>query len=112
VMRHDRHRQVNFTPARWTLGQTLYRHYAVEWNETYLLVEGGRAYTASAGYLRLCTVLGAHGVAGGQAPSCPNGGAMRTMHWWRAIVTGGSARPSIAHSSRPSSGRDCSDARP
>ena len=23
------------------LGQALYRHYAVDWNETYLLVEGG-----------------------------------------------------------------------
>lgn len=58
VMRHDRFGRVNFTPARSTLGQALYRHYAVNWNETYLLVEGGRAYTASAGYLRLCTVLG------------------------------------------------------
>jgi predicted DCC family thiol-disulfide oxidoreductase YuxK len=58
VMRHDRHARVNFTPVRSALGQALYRHYAVEWNETYLLVEGGRAYTASAGYLRLCAVLG------------------------------------------------------
>ena len=58
VMRHDRHARLNFTPARSTLGQALYRHYAVNWNETYLLVEGGRAYTASAGYLRLCTILG------------------------------------------------------
>jgi predicted DCC family thiol-disulfide oxidoreductase YuxK len=58
VMRNDRHGRVNFTPARSSLGQALYRHYAVEWNETYLLVEGGRAYTASAGYLRLCSVLG------------------------------------------------------
>src|ERR1700684_546140 len=58
VMRHDRHARVNFTPANSALGQALYRHYAIDWNETYLLVEGGRAYTASAGYLRLCTVLG------------------------------------------------------
>ena len=58
LMRHDRHARVNFTPARSPLGQALYRHYAVEWNGTYLLVEGGRAYTASAGYLRLCAVLG------------------------------------------------------
>ena len=58
VMRHDRHARVNFTPARSALGQALYRHYGVNWDETYLLVEGGRAYTASAGYLRLCTVLG------------------------------------------------------
>ena len=58
VMRHDRHARVNFAPACSALGQALYRHYAVNWNETYLLVEGGRAYTASAGYLRLCAVLG------------------------------------------------------
>jgi predicted DCC family thiol-disulfide oxidoreductase YuxK len=58
VMRHDRHQRVNFTPARSTLGQALYHHYHVELNETYLLVGGGRAYTASAGYLQLCTVLG------------------------------------------------------
>lgn len=58
LMRHDRHARVNFTPARSSLGQALYRHYGVDWNATYLLVEGGRAYTASSGYLRLCTVLG------------------------------------------------------
>lgn len=58
AMRHDRRARVNFTPVRSNLGQALYRHYAVEWNETYLLVAGGRAYTASAGYLRLCAVLG------------------------------------------------------
>jgi len=58
VMRHDRHARVNFTPVRSALGQALYRHYAVEWNETYLLVDGGRAHTASAGYMRLCAVLG------------------------------------------------------
>jgi predicted DCC family thiol-disulfide oxidoreductase YuxK len=58
VMRYDRRARVNFTPASSSLGQALYRHYRIDWNETYLLVEGGRAYTASAGYLRLCTVLG------------------------------------------------------
>jgi predicted DCC family thiol-disulfide oxidoreductase YuxK len=58
VMRHDRRARVNFTPARSPLGHALYRHYGLNWNETYLLVEDGRAYTASAGYLRLCTVLG------------------------------------------------------
>lgn len=58
LMRHDRHARVSFTPVRSGLGQALYRHYGIDWNETYLLIEGGRAYTASAGYLRLCTVLG------------------------------------------------------
>jgi predicted DCC family thiol-disulfide oxidoreductase YuxK len=58
LMRHDRRAQVNFTPVRSDLGRALYAHYRVDWNATYLLVEGGRAYTASAGYLRLCAVLG------------------------------------------------------
>lgn len=58
LMRRDRHARVNFTPVRSELGQALYLHYGVDWNATYLLIEGGRAYTASAGYLRLCVVLG------------------------------------------------------
>lgn len=58
VMRRDRQARVNFTPVRSQLGQALYAHYGVDWNTTYLLIEGGRAYTASAGYLRLCGVLG------------------------------------------------------
>ena len=58
VMRHDRKGRVNFTPARSGRGEALYRHYEVKWNETFLLIEGGHAYTASAGYLRLCSVLG------------------------------------------------------
>ena len=58
LMRHERRSRVNFTPVRSDLGQALYAHYGVDWNATYLLVEAGRAYTASAGYLRLCAVLG------------------------------------------------------
>ena len=58
LMRHDRQALVNFTPVRSELGQALYRHYGVDSNSTYLLIDGGRAYTASAGYLRLCAVLG------------------------------------------------------
>ena len=58
LMRHDRHARVNFTASRSELGQALYRHYGVDWNATYLLVVGGRGFTASAGYLRLCAVLG------------------------------------------------------
>lgn len=58
LMRHDRHARVNLTPVRSELGQALYRHYGIDWNTTYLLVSGGRAYTATAGYLRLCALLG------------------------------------------------------
>ena len=58
LMRHDRGARVNFTPAQSQLGRALCRHYDVDWNATYLLVDQGRAYTATAGYLRLCAVLG------------------------------------------------------
>src|SRR5260370_23754543 len=51
VTGHDPHARVNFTPVRSNLGPALHRHYAVKWNQTYLLVEGGRAYTASRGNL-------------------------------------------------------------
>lgn len=58
LMRHDARARVNFTAANSALGRALYQHYGVDFDATYLLVEGGRAYTASAGYLRLCAVLG------------------------------------------------------
>lgn len=58
LMRHDRRDRVRFTPAQAPLGQALYRHFGVDWNESYLLIVDGRGYTASAGYLRLCRVLG------------------------------------------------------
>lgn len=58
LMRHDRRARVNVTPVRSDLGRAIYEHYDIDWNATYLLVEAGRAYTASAGYLRLCAVLG------------------------------------------------------
>ena len=58
VMRRDRHHRVNFTPVRSELGQALYRHYQVDWNESYLLLSDGRAYTATAGYLQLARILG------------------------------------------------------
>lgn len=58
LMRVDRRGRVKLTPVASPLGQALYRHYGVDWNGSYLLVEGGRAYTATAGFLRLCAVLG------------------------------------------------------
>jgi predicted DCC family thiol-disulfide oxidoreductase YuxK len=58
VMRQDPQARVNFTAARSPLGQALYTHYAIDWNETYLLIANGHAYTATAGYLKLCELLG------------------------------------------------------
>ena len=56
-----------------------------------LLVKGGRAYTATAGYLQLCAVLGGPWHLLRAVTICPNGGATQCMHWWRAIATAGSA---------------------
>lgn len=58
VMRHDKRHKVNFTPARSQLGQALYRHFGVDWNESYLLIADGEGYTATAGYLKLAKILG------------------------------------------------------
>ncbi|AEG49185.1 thiol-disulfide oxidoreductase DCC [Sphingobium chlorophenolicum L-1] len=57
LMRHDRNGRVNFTPAQERLGQSLYTHYGVEMDESYLLIANGRAYTASRGYIELCRIL-------------------------------------------------------
>jgi predicted DCC family thiol-disulfide oxidoreductase YuxK len=58
IMRFDSARKVNFTSSKGPLGQALYHHYRVDPDESYLLITGGRAYTASAGYLVLCKILG------------------------------------------------------
>jgi predicted DCC family thiol-disulfide oxidoreductase YuxK len=58
LMRHDRSSRINFTSAQSPLGRALYAHYGVSMDETYLLIDGGRAFTASGGYVRLCGILG------------------------------------------------------
>ena len=58
IMRHDKTALVNYTPAQEALGQTLYAHYGVKMDESYLLIANGRAFTASRGYLELCRTLG------------------------------------------------------
>ncbi len=57
-MRHDKKALVSFTPAQGRLGRTLYAHYGIEIDESYLLIANGRAYTASRGYIELCRILG------------------------------------------------------
>jgi predicted DCC family thiol-disulfide oxidoreductase YuxK len=58
IMRHGGKAPVNFAPTQGTLGRTLYAHYGVAMDESYLLIADGRAYTASRGYLELCRILG------------------------------------------------------
>lgn len=82
VMRHDKHARVNFTPAQGELGQALYAHYGVEMDETYLLIAGGRAFTASRGYLELCRVLGSRWHVFRAAAVIPE----RLRDWFYAVV--------------------------
>ena len=58
VMRRDRQGRVNMASAQSALGTALYRHYGVPIDDSYLLLWNGRAFTKSAGYLALFTVLG------------------------------------------------------
>lgn len=58
LMRFDRVHKVNLTPAQGPLGQSLYTHFGMALDDSYLLIADGRTYTASAGYLQLCKILG------------------------------------------------------
>lgn len=58
LMRADRKRRIAFASAQGALGGALYRHYGVEIDTTYLLVDQGHAYGMSEGYFRLVAHLG------------------------------------------------------
>ena len=58
VMRHDRAGRVNFASAQSELGRALYARFGLDMDDTYLLIDGDRAYTRSDGYLRLARILG------------------------------------------------------
>lgn len=58
LMHADRKRAIAFTSAQGELGGALYRHYGVEIDATYLLIDRGQAYGMSEGYFRLLPYLG------------------------------------------------------
>jgi predicted DCC family thiol-disulfide oxidoreductase YuxK len=58
VMRRDEAGRVNMASAQSALGQALYRHYGLALDGTYIFIAGGRAFTRSAGYLAMFSVLG------------------------------------------------------
>jgi predicted DCC family thiol-disulfide oxidoreductase YuxK len=58
IMKHDDRGKVAMTAAQGALGQALYRHYGLDYDDTYLLIRDGRAFTKSDGYLELLAVLG------------------------------------------------------
>ena len=44
--------------AQSPIGAALYKHYGIAMDETYLLISDGLPYTKSAGYLRMCRIVG------------------------------------------------------
>lgn len=58
LIRHDRNARVNLTSAQSPIGKGLYEHYGVDFDETYLLIKNGQAFSASKGYLELVNTLG------------------------------------------------------
>jgi predicted DCC family thiol-disulfide oxidoreductase YuxK len=58
LMRHDRRGRINLASAQSPLGQALYRHFGMALDDSYLFIEGGRAFTKSTGYFRAAQALG------------------------------------------------------
>ena len=58
LMKRQRGRAIRFASAQGALGLALYAHYGLPLNDTYLLIDRGRLYTRTAGYLRVCALLG------------------------------------------------------
>lgn len=58
LMRHDPDGRIRFTSAQGPLGQALYRHYEVAIDESYLLLDRGRLYTRTDGFLHVFALLG------------------------------------------------------
>jgi predicted DCC family thiol-disulfide oxidoreductase YuxK len=58
LMRHDKHRAFRYTSAQSPLGESLYQHYGAALDGTYLLLDRGRIFDKSDGYLRMAGILG------------------------------------------------------
>jgi predicted DCC family thiol-disulfide oxidoreductase YuxK len=58
LLRHDHARTLRFATTQSPLGQAIYAHYGVDRDATYLLLDEGRAYIQSEGYLRASAKFG------------------------------------------------------
>lgn len=58
LMRQDKHDLFRFTPAQSSIGQSLYKHYGLAMDETYLLIDKGFVYSKSNGYIHMFGILG------------------------------------------------------
>lgn len=57
-MRFDSKGAINFASAQSALGQALYAKFGQQSDETYMLVDKGRAHVKSSGYFVLVEILG------------------------------------------------------
>lgn len=58
IMKHDHKAAIAFTPAQGPIGDALARHFGIDWDESYIFVSQGRAFTKSHGYFEVARFLG------------------------------------------------------
>ncbi|MEM6476969.1 MAG: DCC1-like thiol-disulfide oxidoreductase family protein [Pseudomonadota bacterium] len=58
IMKRDTKASINFTSAQKGLGEALCRHYGIDWDESFLLLRGGRPYVKFDGYFEVARALG------------------------------------------------------
>ena len=58
LLRRDPAGRFRFATAQSPLGRAIYAHYGLNFDETYLLLDEGRVYVKSDGYLRIAAILG------------------------------------------------------
>ncbi|HEY6816791.1 MAG TPA: DCC1-like thiol-disulfide oxidoreductase family protein [Croceibacterium sp.] len=58
IMRHDPHARIAFTDAQGPVGQAIYRHYGLDFDDTYLFLAEGQPHTLIEGYFEVARVLG------------------------------------------------------
>ncbi len=58
IMKHDKNAAIAFTSAQGELGEALSRHFDIDWDESYIFVRNGKAYSKSTGYFEVARALG------------------------------------------------------
>ena len=58
LMKHDRKGAIAFTSAQEKLGETLCAHFGIDWDESYVFLRNGKAYSKSTGYFEVARALG------------------------------------------------------
>ena len=58
MMKWDRQNKFRYLPAQSPLGLAILKHYDIDWDETYLLLDNGTPNIKSGGYIRIAEILG------------------------------------------------------